>query len=101
MREFVEKVYNNIGHASTGNVLKIRESFMIKDGGNGVCPNDFCNEFIRYCIERTEAGDDSDKIGKAVVATLLLQADLMIKGLRVDSRIDLYLLELKNIFKER
>lgn len=101
MRTFVEKIYNNIGHASTSNVLKIRDSFRIKEGGNGVCPNDFCNEFIRYCIERAEVGDDSYKIGKAVEITLSLQADLMIKGLRVDSRIDVYLLELKNIFKER
>ena len=99
MEELIEKVYDHLGKASVGNTLKLRNNFKFKEGEEGISPEDFCDKFIDYCVSKVREGDDPYKLGKAIVTTMNFKTDLKQKSIRKDSRMDIYLLDLRNIFR--
>lgn len=92
----VQLVYEHIGTASIGNVLKIRQKFSFKEGDEGLPPEEFCEKFIQFCVGKVSEGVDSVSIGKLISRTVKFQKDLKLNG-RKDSLMDIYLLDLRRI----
>ena len=95
----VQLVYEHIGTASIGNVLKIRQKFSFKEGDEGLPPEEFCEKFIQFCVGKVSEGVDSVSIGKLIGRTVKFQKDLNLNG-RKDSMMDIYLLDLRKIIRE-
>ena len=81
----VQLVYEHIGTASIGNVLKIRQKFSFKEGDEGLPPEEFCEKFIQFCVGKVSDGVDAVSIGKLIGRTVKFQKDLNLNG-RKDSR---------------
>lgn len=95
----VQLVYEHIGTASIGNVLKIRQKFSFKEGDEGLPPEEFCSIFINYCISKIEDGENGFNLGRLISRTVKFQKDLNLNG-RKDSMMDIYLLDLRKIIRE-
>ena len=99
MESLVKLIYDNIATVSIGNLLKLRQSFSLtKDNTEGQSVEEFCDVFESYCISRIEY-DDPVKIGMALELTTKFKGSLQENG-RQDSKMDIYLLDLRRIFKE-
>ena len=96
MDNLVQLVYEHIGTASIGNVLKIRQKFSFKEGDEGLPPEEFCEKFIQFCIGKVSEGVDAVNTGKLISRTVKFQKDLKLNG-RKDSLMDIYLLDLRRI----
>ena len=92
----VQLVYEHIGTASIGNVLKIRQKFSFKEGDEGLPPEEFCEKFIQFCVGKVSDGVDAVNTGKLISRTVKFQKDLKLNG-RKDSLMDIYLLDLRRI----
>ena len=92
----VQLVYEHIGTASIGNVLKIRQKFSFKAGDEGLPPEEFCEKFIQFCVGKVSEGVDAVNTGKLISRTVKFQKDLKLNG-RKDSLMDIYLLDLRRI----
>ena len=92
----VQLVYEHIGTASIGNVLKIRQKFSFKEGDEGLPPEEFCEKFIQFCVGKVSEGVDAVNTGKLISRTVKFQKDLKLNG-RKDSLMDIYLLDLRRI----
>ena len=92
----VQLVYEHIGTASIGNVLKIRQKFSFKEGDEGLPPEEFCEKFIQFCVGKVSEGVDAVNTGKLISRTVRFQKDLKLNG-RKDSLMDIYLLDLRRI----
>ena len=92
----VQLVYEHIGTASIGNVLKIRQKFSFKEGDEGLPPEEFCEKFIQFCVGKVSEGVDAINTGKLISRTVKFQKDLKLNG-RKDSLMDIYLLDLRRI----
>ena len=99
MEDLVQLIYDNIATVSIGNLLKLRQNFALtKDATEGNSIEEFCDMFENYCISRVEY-DDPVKLGKAIELTSKFKGSLQENG-RKDSKMDIYLLDLRRIFKE-
>lgn len=96
MDNLVQLVYEHIGTASIGNVLKIRQKFSFKEGDEGLPPEEFCEKFIQFCVGKVSEGVDAVNTGKLISRTVKFQKDLKLNG-RKDSLMDIYLLDLRRI----
>ena len=96
MDNLVQLVYEHIGTASIGNVLKIRQKFSFKEGGEGLPPEEFCEKFVQFCVGKVSEGVDAVNTGKLISRTVKFQKDLKLNG-RKDSLMDIYLLDLRRI----
>lgn len=96
MDNLVQLVYEHIGTASIGNVLKIRQKFSFKEGDAGLPPEEFCEKFIQFCVGKVSEGVDAVNTGKLISRTVKFQKDLKLNG-RKDSLMDIYLLDLRRI----
>ena len=96
LNNLVQLVYEHIGTASIGNVLKIRQKFSFKEGDEGLPPEEFCEKFIQFCVGKVSDGVDAVNTGKLISRTVKFQKDLKLNG-RKDSLMDIYLLDLRRI----
>ena len=96
LNNLVQLVYEHIGTASIGNVLKIRQKFSFKEGDEGLPPEEFCEKFIQFCVGKVSEGVDAVNTGKLISRTVKFQKDLKLNG-RKDSLMDIYLLDLRRI----
>ena len=96
LNNLVQLVYEHIGSASIGNVLKIRQKFAFKEGDEGLPPEEFCEKFIQFCVGKVSEGVDAVNTGKLISRTVKFQKDLKLNG-RKDSLMDIYLLDLRRI----
>ena len=99
LNNLVQLVYEHIGTASIGNVLKIRQKFSFKEGDEGLPPEEFCEKFIQFCVGKVSEGVDAVNTGKLISRTVKFQKDLKLNG-RKDSLMDIYLLDLRKIIRE-
>ena len=99
LNNLVQLVYEHIGTASIGNVLKIRQKFSFKEGDEGLPPEEFCEKFIQFCVGKVSDGVDAVNTGKLISRTVKFQKDLKLNG-RKDSLMDIYLLDLRRIIRE-
>lgn len=99
LTKIVNLVYDNIGTVSIGNLLKLRQKFSFKEGEEGFSPEEFCENFIQLCIDKTKEESDCFTLGRLINRTLKFQKQLKLNG-RKDSMMDVYLLDLRKIMRE-
>ena len=98
--ELINLVYDNIATVSIGNLLKLRQKFSFKEGEEGFSPEEFCEKFIQLCIDKTKEASDCFALGRLINRTLKFQKHLKLNG-RKDSMMDVYLLDLRKIMREK
>ena len=98
--ELINLVYDNIATVSIGNLLKLRQKFSFKEGEEGFSPEEFCEKFIQLCIDKTKEESDCFVLGRLITRTLKFQKYLKLNG-RKDSMMDVYLLDLRRIMREK
>ena len=96
----INLVYDNIATVSIGNLLKLRQKFSFKEGEEGFSPEEFCEKFIQLCIDKTKEESDCFALGRLITRTLKFQKYLKLNG-RKDSMMDVYLLDLRRIMREK
>lgn len=96
MKDLVKLIYDNIATVSIGNLLKLRQKFSFKEGEEGFSLEEFCEEFIKYCISKIDEGENGFNIGRLISRTVDFKIDLLLNGRR-DSMMDIYLLDLRKI----
>lgn len=99
MEDLVKLIYANIATVSIGNLLKLRQKFSFKEGEEGFSPEEFCENFIQLCINKTNEESDCFTLGRLINRTLKFQKHLKLNG-RKDSMMDVYLLDLRKIMRE-
>ena len=100
LTELINLVYDNIATVSIGNLLKLRQKFYFKEGEEGFSPEEFCEKFIQLCIDKTKEESDCFVLGRLINRTLKFQKHLKLNG-RKDSMMDVYLLDLRRIMREK
>lgn len=96
----INLVYDNIATVSIGNLLKLRQKFSFKEGEEGFSPEEFCENFIQLCIDKTKEESDCFTLGRLITRTLKFQKYLKL-NVRKDSMMDVYLLDLRRIMREK
>lgn len=100
LTELINLVYDNIATVSIGNLLKLRQKFSFKEGEEGFSPEEFCEKFIQLCIDKTKEELDCFVLGRLITRTLKFQKYLKL-NVRKDSMMDVYLLDLRRIMREK
>ena len=100
INELMNLVYDNIATVSIGNLLKLRQKFSFKEGEEGFSPEEFCENFIQLCIDKAKEESDCFVLGRLITRTLKFQKYLKLNG-RKDSMMDVYLLDLRRIMREK
>ena len=100
---FCEKVLNNIATVTGVNAFKIGNSFKFKDDGDGYDPILFFECIKTICLDRSKYAETIEEL-KALQSTIRItnqyKRDFSLTGVKKDSTFDMWILEMRDIWKE-
>lgn len=100
---FCEKVLDNVATVTGVNAFKIGNNFKFKDDGEGYDPVLFFECIKTICLSRCQPGIPAD-YGKALIDTIIAtsnsQRELALTGVKKDSTFDMWILEMRDIWKD-
>lgn len=100
---FCEKVLDNIATVTGVNAFKIGNNFKFKDDGEGYDPVLFFECIKTICLSRCQPGIPAD-YGKALIDTIIATSDsqreLALTGVKKDSTFDMWILQMRDIWKD-
>jgi hypothetical protein len=97
--DFCNSVIDNIGKVSGVNAFQIANKLDFKGEGEGYDLDCFFHVIAQKCIERFK--ETGNKLyGQYYMCTEAIIPDLAIKGIKKDATIDMWILNMRDIYKE-
>ena len=100
---FCEKVLDNIAAVTGVNAFKIGNNFKFKEDDDGYDPVLFF-ECVKYiCVQRARKSDSKEELvclNETIKCTNSYSRELMMTGMKKDSTFDMWILAMRDIWKE-